>query len=71
LENIKHGFKTLAECRGIRGVDNFTHLVNFYFEEELGNYKVDLFALKLLLIFGGWTHSLCEYAISNENYLLH
>jgi hypothetical protein len=22
LEKIKHGFKTLAECGGIRGVDN-------------------------------------------------
>jgi hypothetical protein len=32
LEKIKHGFKTLAECGGIRGVDDTSSLKieNFY-----------------------------------------
>jgi hypothetical protein len=30
LEKIKHGFKTLAECGGIRGVDNTSS--SFFFQ---------------------------------------
>jgi hypothetical protein len=62
---------------------------NFYFEEELGNYKGHLVSLGLFwsykvlkLTFSHLNYfifwgaglsfvSLCEYTISNENYLLH
>jgi hypothetical protein len=31
LEKIKHGFKTLAECGGIRGVDDTSSYRSFHF----------------------------------------
>jgi hypothetical protein len=30
LENIRHGFKTFAACRGIRGVDDTSGLKIFF-----------------------------------------
>jgi hypothetical protein len=59
---------------------NFEEEIEIYTEDleslglflEIQGFKVDLFALKLLLILLAVFSfvSLCEYAMSNENYLL-
>jgi hypothetical protein len=38
LEKIKHGFKTLAECGGIRGVDDTSIFVCFWPPEQFFSY---------------------------------
>jgi hypothetical protein len=42
LEKIKHGFKTLAECGDIRGVDDTSSLKNKYSPEPTGHFKSNL-----------------------------
>jgi hypothetical protein len=46
LEKIKHGFKTLAECGGIRGVDDTSSLyyVNLFVCPKKGTSRLEHFA---------------------------
>jgi hypothetical protein len=52
LEKIKHGFKTLAECGGIRGVDDTSSSLMIWFAAS-NFYNHDLFIHMGLHVFSG------------------
>jgi hypothetical protein len=56
LEKIRHGFKTLAECGGIRGVDDTSSFQNY---AKYGSY------ICIILFF---SH---KASLNISNYLLH
>jgi hypothetical protein len=48
LEKIKHGFKTLAECGGIRGVDDTSSSCK---KNKLIRFSVSITVLKIIDMF--------------------